>query len=45
MILSVLLILEIVSVNVIASEHDKHYQFLGTVYIDPKNQMTMILLI
>lgn len=33
------------SVNVIASDHDIHSQFLDTAYIDPKNQMTMILLI
>lgn len=33
------------SVNVIASDHDIHLQFLDTVYIDLKNQMKMILLI
>lgn len=33
------------SVNVIASDHDIHFQFLDTVYIDLKNQMKMILLI
>lgn len=33
------------SVNVIASDHDIHSQFLDTAYIDPKNQITMILLI
>lgn len=33
------------SVNVIASDHDIHSQFLDTVYIDLKNQMKMILLI
>lgn len=33
------------SVNVIALDHDIHSQFLDTAYIDPKNQMTMILLI
>lgn len=33
------------SVNVIASEHDIHLQFLDTVYIDLKNQMTIHVLL